>query len=248
MKIKLITLLTSLLFLNGNLNAQETIKLETSFDKIIVSPHIEAIFKKGNTASIEIVDISVPVEKFTYELNKGTLQVYLEGAKTYTKSKKIVVRDFETKVPLYNGRVVKVIITYVDVNTFSLRGEEKITFQTPLIQDDCKLLIYGKSEVTINTIEVDNLSVSIYGESFLKMDNGRINKQKITAYGASKVMASDVITDETKLTAYGDGIFKLNVSKKFKVTSYGEVTVLYKGDAMLKKGIVIGESTIRKVQ
>jgi hypothetical protein len=248
MKIKLITLLTSLLFLNGNLNAQETIKLETSFDKIIVSPHIEAIFKKGNTASIEIVDISVPVEKFTYELNKGTLQVYLEGAKTYTKNKKIVVRDFETKVPLYNGRVVKVIITYVDVNTFSLRGEEKITFQTPLIQDDCKLLIYGKSEVTINTIEVDNLSVSIYGESFLKMDKGRINKQKITAYGASKVMASDVITDETKLTAYGDGIFKLNVSKKFKVTSYGEVTVLYKGDAMLKKGIVIGESTIRKVQ
>jgi hypothetical protein len=248
MKIKLITLLTSLLFLNGNLNAQETIKLEISFDKIIVSPHIEAIFKKENSASIEIVDISVPVEKFRYELNKGTLQVYLEGAKTYTKNKKIVVRDFETKVPLYKGRVVKVIITYVDVNTFSLRGEEKITFQTPLIQDDCKLLIYGKSEVTINTIEVDNLSVSIYGESFLKMDNGSINKQKITAYGASKVMASDVITDETKLTAYGDGTFKLNVSKKFKVTSYGEATVLYKGDAALKKGIVIGESTIRKVQ
>jgi hypothetical protein len=248
MKIKLITLLTSLLFLNGNLIAQETIKLETSFDKIIVSPHIEAIFKKENSASIEIVDISVPVEKFRYELNKGTLQVYLEGAKTYTKNKKIVVRDFETKVPLYKGRVVKVIITYVDVNTFSLRGEEKITFQTPLIQDDCKLLIYGKSEVTINTIEVDNLSVSIYGESFLKIDNGSINKQKITAYGASKVMASDVITDETKLTAYGDGTFKLNVSKKFKVTSYGEATVLYKGDAALKKGIVIGESTIRKVQ
>jgi hypothetical protein len=248
MKIKLITLLTSLLFLIGNLNAQEKIKLETSFDKIIVSPHIEAIFKKENSASIEIVDISVPVEKCRYELNKGTLQVYLEGAKTYTKNKKIVVRDFETKVPLYKGRVVKVIITYVDVNTFSLRGEEKITFQTPLIQDDCKLLIYGKSEVTINTIEVDNLSVSIYGESFLKMDNGSINKQKITAYGASKVMASDVITDETKLTAYGDGTFKLNVSKKFKVTSYGEATVLYKGDAALKKGIVIGESTIRKVQ
>ena len=248
MKIKLIILLTSLLFLNGNLNAQKTIKLETSFDKIIVSPHIEAIFKKGNTASIEIVDISVPVEKFTYELNKGTLQVYLEGTKTYTKNKKIVVRNSERKVPLYKGRVVKVIITYVDVNTFSLRGEEKITFQTPLIQDDCKLLIYGKSEVTINTIDVDNLTVSIYGESFLKMDNGSINKQKITAYGASKVMASDVITDETKLTAYGDGTFKLNVSKKFKVTSYGKATVLYKGDAALKKGIVIGESTIRKVQ
>jgi hypothetical protein len=248
MKIKWIILLTSLLFLNGNLNAQKTIELDAGFDKIIVSPHIEAIFKKGNTASIEIVDISVPVEKFTYELNKGTLQVYLEGAKTYTKNKKIIVRNSERKVPLYKGRVVKVIITYVNVNTFSLRGEEKITFQTPLIQQECKLLIYGKSDVTINTIEVDKLSVAIYGDSFLKINNGTIKKQKITAYGASKVMASDVITAETKLTAYGDGTFKLNVSSKFKVTSYGEATVLYKGDAVLKKGIVIGESTIRKVQ
>lgn len=248
MKFKLIIFFLSILFINNNLNAQKTIKLDADFDKIIVSPHIEAVFKKGTEQSIKIEDINVPIEKFNYELEKGTLQVYLEGAKTYTKNKKIIIRDSEMKVPLYKGRVVKLIITYVDVNTFSLRGEEKITFQTPLIQDDCTLRVYGKSEVTINTIDVNNLNVSIYGDSFLKMDNGNINKQKITAYGASKVMASDVNTQETKLTAYGDGIFKFNVSKKIKVTSYGESTVLYKGDATLKKGIVIGESTIRKVQ
>jgi hypothetical protein len=59
-------------------------------------------------------------------------------------------------------------------------------------------------------------------------------------------MAFRVLSMETKITAYGDGFFKLNVSKKIKVTSYGEATVLYKGNAQLKKGIVIGESTIRK--
>ncbi|SDR83509.1 Putative auto-transporter adhesin, head GIN domain [Polaribacter sp. KT25b] len=248
MKLKLIVLLIFSITINSNLKAQKTIKLSKDFDKVIVSPHIEAVFKKGNEPSIVIEDINVPDEKFNYELEKGTLQVYLKGAKTYTKNKKVVIRNSEMKVPLYKGRVVKLIITYVDVNTFSLRGEEKITFQTPLNQDQCKLLIYGKSEVTINKIKVDKLTVSIYGDSFLKMDNGNINKQKITAYGASKVMASDVITEETKLTAYGDGTFTFNVSKKIKVTSYGEATVLYKGDASLKKGIVIGESTIRKVQ
>jgi hypothetical protein len=247
MKFKILIFLMSLLFLNSNLNAQKTIKLESDFDKIIVSPHIEAIFKKGSEPSIEIVDINVPVEKFKYELNRGILQIYLEGAKTYTKNKKIVIRNSERKVPFYKGRVVKVIITYADVKIFSLRGEEKITFQTPLIQRECTLRIYGKSEVTINTVEVDRLGVSIYGESLLNMEKGRIKKQIITAYGASKVMASDVISEETKLTAYGDGIFKFNVSKKIKVSSYGEATVLYKGDAVLKKGIVIGESTIRKV-
>lgn len=247
MKFKLSILLTSLLFYYGTINAQKTIILKNDFTKIIVSPHIETIFKKGNEASIVIEDINVAKEKFHYELNKGILQVYLEGAKTYTKHKKIVIKNFERKVPLYKGRVARVIITYVDVHTFSLRGEEKITFQTPLIQNECKLQIYGRSEVSINKIEVNQLRVSIYGESFLKMDAGSIQKQKITAYGASRVMASDVLSKETKITTYGDGTFQLNVSEKIKVTAYGEANILYKGNALLKKGIVIGESTIRKV-
>lgn len=237
----------SLLCMYSNLNAQKIIKLDTDFDKIIVSPHIEAVFKKGNELSIEIVDINVPIEKFNYELYKGTLQVYLEGAKTYTKNKKIVIRNTERSVPLYKGRIAKVIITYTDVEIFSLRGEEKITFQTPLIQRECTLRIYGKSEVMINTVEVDRLDVSIYGDSLLNIEKGSIKKQKITAYGASTVMASDVISEETRLTAYGDGTFQLNVSERIKVSSYGEATVLYRGDGALKKGIVIGESTIRKI-
>ncbi|OAD45984.1 GIN domain-containing protein [Polaribacter atrinae] len=247
MKFKFITFFLSLLFLNNNANAQETIPLSTNFNKIIVSPHIEAVFIKGTKASIVIEAISVPVKKFKYELNKGTLQVYLEGAKTYTKNKKRVTKNYEKKVPLYNNRVVSLIITYVDVDLFSIRGEEKITFQTPLNQNKCILRLYGKSEVTIPTIEVDNLDISIYGDSFLKMEKGNVNKQKIKAYGASKVMATEVLTRETKITAYGNGIFQLHASELIKVNSYGEATILYKGNGQLKKGIVIGESTIRKL-
>jgi hypothetical protein len=248
MKLKPLICFVFMLLINSNLKAQETIKLNADFDKIIVSPHIETIFKKGKEPSIVIQDINVPIEKFKYELKKGTLQVYLEGAKTYTKNKKTDNSYYKRKVPLYKNRVVTLIITYVDVETFSLRGEEKLTFETPLIQNECKLLIYGKSEVTINTVKVDKLDVSIYGDSFLNMENGTIKKQKITAYGASKVMAADVISKETKITVYGNGTFQLNASDKIKVSSYGEATVLYRGNAALKKGIVIGESTIKKVQ
>ncbi|WP_405604443.1 head GIN domain-containing protein [Polaribacter sp. Asnod1-A03] len=248
MKLKLTIFFIFLVSISSNLKAQETIKLNQSFDKIIVSPHIEVVLKKGNEASIVIDDIIVDREKFLYEIEKGTLQVYLEGAKTYTKNKKIIKNNYEQKVPLYNNRVVKLIITYTDVAIFSLRGEEKITFQTPLTQQECTLRIYGKSEVTINTIDVDKLDVSIYGDSFLKIENGKVNQQKLTAYGASKIMAADVASKETKLTAYGDGVFQLNASEKIKVTAYGEATVLYKGNAQLKKGLVIGESTIKRVQ
>ncbi|TVZ57356.1 putative autotransporter adhesin-like protein [Lutibacter sp. Hel_I_33_5] len=247
MKFKMITFLLCLLFLNNNINAQKTIKLTNKFDKIIVSPHIEAEFIKGKETSVQIEDINVPVEKFKYELKNGTLQVYLEGAKTYTKSKKIVYRNRERKVPLYKNRVAKVIITYANVDTFSLRGEEKNTFTSALDQEKCTLRIYGKSEVTINEIDVEKLNVSIYGESFLNIEKGTINRQKITAYGASKVMAFDVVTNDTKITAYGDGTFQLNATDRIKVSSYGEATVLYKGGAELKKGLIIGESKIRKL-
>ncbi len=248
MKTKLITLISCLLLITtSSLHAQKTIKIDGDFDKIIVSPHIEAVLKKGNKASIQIEDLTVSEEKFKYELNNKTLQVYLEGAKTYTKNKKVVVNNRKRKVPLYKNRVAKIIITYTDVSVFSFRGEEKMTFKTPLIQEECKLSVYGKSEVTINDIKVEKLRVAIYGDSFLDMKKGNIGKQKITAYGASTIMASNVNSQETKITAYGDGNFQFNVSEKLKVTSYGEATILYKGEATLKNGIVIGESTIRRV-
>jgi len=247
MKLTTMPFLIVILFITSSLSAQKTIKLEQSFDKVIVSPHIETIFKKGNEASIEIENIKVPMEKFQYEINNGTLQVYLEGAKTYTKNKKIIINETKMSVPLYKNTVVKLVITYTNVEVFSLRGEEKITFQTPLKQDECTFRIYGQSDVTINNIDVDELTISIYGDSFLNIKNGKINNQKITAYGASKVMASNAVSNETKITAYGDGTFQLNASEKLKVTSYGEANISYKGDATLKKGIVIGESTIRKV-
>jgi hypothetical protein len=247
MKFRLFILSIAILFINQKLIAQNKIKLTQNFDKVIVSPHIETVFIEGVNPSIFIENISVPIDKFKYELKKGTLQVYLEGAKTYTKNKKIVTNTYNKKVPLYKNKVVKIIVTYSNVNTFSLRGEEKITFKSSIKQNDCKLRIYGKSEVTINNINVNNLDVSIYGDSYLNIEKGTVKQQKFRAYGASKVMASDVKSKETKIIAYGNGTFQFNVSKKIKVSSYGEATVLYKGDAQLKKGIVIGESNIRKV-
>ncbi len=245
MKLKLIV--ATLLCFTLGINAQKKIDLSNNFNKIIVSPHIEAVLKKGMQASIEIEDIAVPEEKFKYELKNNTLQVYLEGAKTYTKNKKVVYNNRKRKIPLYKNKVAKVIITYTDVETFSLRGEEKVTLESPIDRNRCKIRVYGKSEVEINEVTVDDLRLTMYGDGLLNIKSGNVRKQKITAYGASKVLVDNVESKESKITAYGDGTFKLNASERIKVTSYGEATVLYKGDAEVKNGIIIGESTIRRI-
>ena len=229
-------------------SAQEkTISPDEAFDKIIVSPHIEAVFIKGTSPKIEVDEINVPIEKFNYEISNKTLQVYLEGAKTVTKHNKYKHNGYKQRVPIYKNTVARITITYVDVDVFSLRGEEKITFESPLDQQECTLRIYGESEVLVKEAQLESLRVAIYGESHLVVDTGTIANQKITAYGSSKVRTLGVATKNAKVTAYGEGTYQLAVSDRLKVTSYGEANILYKGSPDLKKGIVIGESTIASV-
>jgi len=225
---------------------EKIITLDDNFDKIIVSPHIEVQFIQGSTPNIEIQSITVPIEKLKYEIVNNTLQVYLEGAKTVTKHEKYENNGWKQKVPIYKNTVAKVKVTYVSADVFSIRGEEKITFESPIDQEKCTLRIYGESEVLIKEAKLDDLRVAIYGESHLVMESGSIRKQRITAYGSSK-LRSHAESKEAKITSYGEGTYQFNVSDKLKVTSYGEANVLYKGNPEIKKGIVIGSSTIRRV-
>lgn len=224
----------------------KTISLSNEFDKIIVSPHIEVEFVQGDSPKIEVMDIIEPIEKFNFEIVNKTLQVYLEGAKTVTKHKKYKHNDWKMKVPIYKNTVAKVKITYNHVEVFSIRGEEKVTFETPLDQGKCTMRIYGESEVLVKEAKIDDFRITIYGESHLVIDSGKIERQRITAYGSSKVK-SNAESKDAKVIAYGDGTYQVKAKDRLKITSYGESDFLYKGNPELKKGIVIGESTINRV-
>lgn len=246
MKFKIITLLILSILVNSSLIAQKTIKLEGRFNKLIVSPHIEAVFIKGDKPSIELLDITVAEDKFKYELTNNTLQVYLEGARTYTKIEKN--QDTGITKPLYKNSVAQVIITYTSsVNIFSIRGKENITFESPLEQTKCNMSFYGDAKVVIKDMDIPQLVIDIYGSSILKMEKGTADKLKIRAYGSSTIMANNAVTKETKINTYGDGNYFLNVTEKIKINAYGSSTISYKGGAILKKGIVIGESIITKL-
>lgn len=236
----------SILFLlsfNSLISQTKTFDVE-DFKKVIVSPHIEVTFKQGNKESVIIESILETIGKFNAEVKNKTLELYLDGAKVTTKSEK---EADNKRVPLYKGTVVKVIVIYKDAESFSLRGEERFLFESPINTQKITLNIYGESQVYLNDVTLKELKVNIYGESFLKINKGEIIDQKITAYGASNVNLLDVTSKKTKITAYGDGSFQFNVSDELKVTSYGEPTVTYKGDAQVKHGLSFGEVSIVKM-
>ncbi len=245
-KLILLTITFFSLFAITTFGQSEIIELH-SFDHVIVSPNIEVIFKKGTKESVSIESISVPEEKFNVELKNDKLHLFLEGAKITSPTRKEFVNGYEMQNPIYQGPVVKVIVTYNDVHTFDLRGEEKFVFEDKLEAVDLRLKIYGEAEVYMNYVDIQNLNTSIYGENYFVVKEGSIESMKLKVYGESEVNTMEVESSETKLTVYGESQFFFNVSNKIKVTSYGESTIEYAGSASLNKGVIVGDTDISQV-
>jgi hypothetical protein len=202
-------------------------------------------FVQGDKESVSIESISVSEDKLNVEVSGSTLRIYLEGAKTVTKSEKS--DDYEGKKDIYDGNIVKATVTYKTLEELSLRGEQKFVCESPLELDKFVVTIYGESNVVLSYVKLNNLNTTIYGESYLEIKSGTIGRHKITAYGESEVDASKVDTKTAKVTAYGEANIRLMVADELKVTSYGEANISYTGDASIKKGIVIGDATIKKI-
>jgi hypothetical protein len=218
-----------------------------AFEKVIVSPHIEVVLIEGDVESVKIENAKVSVDKINIEVEGKTLRLYLEGAKTVTKSEKVDNGKWKGKKSIYNGTMATATITYKRLKNLSIRGEEIVKCESAIEQKNLKLAIYGESKVYFKSLTTEELTVAIYGESYLEIAAGSVDHQVYRAYGESEVNTIDMENTSTKITAYGESNFRVNVSDRLKVTCYGETTINYKGDANVDKGIVIGEAEIRKI-
>lgn len=217
------------------------------FNTVVVSPHIQATFIKGDRENVSIEDARVSEDKIYVEVKGKTLRIYLEGAKEVTKTKNEYKNGYRQNRSIYQGTILKVTVTYRELEELSLRGEETFVCKSPLIGEDFRLKVYGESQVYMEEVDLDQLSATVYGESYLEIRSGNITEQKYTAYGETKINTLGVNNSTTKLMAYGEGSFRVKVSDRLKVTAFGEATVAYEGSPEVDKGLVIGEATIHKI-
>jgi len=96
-----------------------------SFNKVIISPHIETTFVHGNEESVTILENTLSDNIVNIEVNGGTLRVYLDNAKTTTKHNKVVENGMKKSIPIYKGKVLTIKVTYKDIDNLSLRGEQQ---------------------------------------------------------------------------------------------------------------------------
>ena len=245
---KIFANLLAVLLLFPQIGASQLLKKYTvqDFDKVIISPHIQANLVQGDEESVRVLNAHVPIDKLNVEVEGKTLRIYLDDAKIITKSERVKRHQREQKQAIYHGTMASVNITYKTLNTLSIRGEEDIHCSSRIDQEHFQLRIYGASDVRFKSLNLDDLHVTIYGEGDLKIEDGMVTETNYVAYGESSVKARNLENKHAKIRAYGESDFQISVSDHLKVSAFGEANVVYQGSPSVKKGIVIGEATIRK--
>lgn len=244
MKYYILTFLLSCVMLTGT---AQTKKRVDSFNKVIISPHIEAVLVQGDEPSVTIKECKVPEDKVNIEVKGNTLRVYLDDAKELTKREKVKRNRMKRKLPVYKGKVLTVTIVYRDLKALSVRGEQTILCESPITSEKFKLNLYGESIMIFNKVMFTDFDVDIYGESTLTVKEGNVHFQKVTSYGEGEVNLLSVNNKTTKLIAYGEADFNIQASERIKFTAYGEAKLHYKGNPVVKKGLSFGKSRISKI-
>jgi hypothetical protein len=230
--------LTAALLIIATSTAHSQTIATRSFHKVIISPYIEATFIQGDQEKVVINHSDVAPDKLHVETSNGTLRIYLEGAKVIPRESHGNRRNVNH--PLYPVHAVTATVYYKKLDALSLRGEERFAFTSPLSAEHFSLKLYGEPDITFAEVHIDDLRTTIYGEGSVEMQSGSVNRQSYTCYGEGKVNTTGVSSAEAKLTAYGEADFSLNVSDRIRITSFGEASLRYKGNAQVIKGIHVG--------
>lgn len=235
-----------LICVNQIITAQ-TKKDVASFNKVIISPHIETTFVQGNEESVTILENTLSDDIVNIEVNGGTLRIYLDDAKTTTKHNNIVENGMKKSIPIYKGKVLTIKVTYKDIDNLSLRGDQQTICESNIDVETFKLKIYGESDVFFNEINFKDFDVDIYGDSQLTIQKGTTENQNITVYGEGEVNLAAVDNTISKLKAYGETQFRVQASKRIKFSAFGEAALYYKGTARVSKGVSFGDSKINRI-
>ncbi len=226
----------------------QTKKTVNTFEKVIISPHIQATFVESNEEAVIIEESTEPENKINIEVKGNTLRVYLDDAKETTKNETLVINGTKRQVPIYKGKVLTITVNYKQLKTLSIRGEQATLCKSKIAAETFRLKIYGESQIVLNEVNFEYMDVDIYGASTLEIKKGTIGNQKITAFGESFTNLLGVNNKNTKLKAFGEAEFKINASNRIKLTAFGEARLYYKGDASISKGLNIGEVAISEIQ
>ena len=226
-------------------HGQEWQKNLDSFDKIIVSPKINVVLKKGEQESIRIKYSNVSLDKINVEVSNNRLRIYLDDARIVDKPKRTHDENYSANLSMYHNVVITAYITYRELKVLDVRGEEEVTCDGPIDSEKFKLKAYGETEITLASLHTRKFKAVLYGENKLRIKEGQTGHQRYRLYGVNKIDTRALSSETISTTIYGEGRLSINASDEVRINAIGEPRVNVSGNSHISRGIIIGRADIR---
>ena len=240
-------LLSCVALLPALAHAQEVTQSLTAFDKVVVSPLVSLVLVAGEQEGIRLTYHNIAPEKVNHTVQNKTLRIYLDDAKVTVKQREVTDGDHTYKRPIYDkGVKVTAYVTYRQLNSLEIRGEEEAVCQSELTSPVFSLHVYGQAKVTLASLKANKLKAAFYGENKVVIQSGQVDDQRYRVYGENEIDTEHLIGKNVSAHSYGDSHLRLYASDRIGVMALGESDIQYGGGAQLRKGLVIGDVTIRK--
>lgn len=249
------------IFLAANTYSQTTVEDLPHFDKVVASPYINVKLVKGDEEKIVIEATNVELEKINVEVNRGTLKIYLDGARLWPKNEKTKIEGEKYKQEKYKDVSIYATITYQDLKAIKIRGEGEVNCSDKLGNEKFKLSTIGETKVSLDFILAEKLRIRSIGENEIKiasgnaekvktkmigeneltMNSGKVDNVKTKLIGENAVNLENVLIDYTKYSAIGENNLDCNSKELLKVIFIGESHITQFGKAKIRK-MGIGEN------
>ena len=212
------------------------------FNKLIVSPYINLVLQEGPEEKVEISSRRVDESDIHVDIDGNMLRIYLEGSRLTPRN----IRENGMSLEAYRDSDITAYVTYTTLKKLSVRGDQRVVCESALKGKKFKLKTFGDNQVLLSGVETDFFKASMYGDNRLEIDGGKSVKQKFLSFGDNEVIARDYEADFTKTTSFGDGDFSFNARDVIKVVAFGDADIQYRGGAYLERGLILGDSDIRR--
>lgn len=244
MQKRLILLLTLISIIGHSAFSEEFTKDVPAFSRIIASPRINVILTEGEKESVQLLYYNITPDKINIEVTGNTLRIYLDDARVTEKTIKNTMGGREG---IYEGVEVTAFVTYRSLRHLEIRGNQELTCKSALHSDKLVVKAYGENEINLLSVETGYLKTRLYGENRLKIKGGRADYQKYKLYGENRIDSQDLKSYNSSATMFGESKLRIYSQDELRITSFGESTISYEGDAHVNRGLVFGNTEITKI-
>jgi hypothetical protein len=212
-----------------------------AFRKVVASPKIRVVLTKGDREQVRLEFSGVDQGRINAKVSGQTLRIWLTGARITERSRRCGPGQWCND---YEGAEVTAYVTYRELRSVALRGEEKLVCDDTLQAKKMKLKLYGRAEVKLAGLRTERLKVWMYGENGLKIASGSATDQKYKSYGENEVDVQALAGERVKTVSFGENGFRVGARERLRVKSLGESQVRNSGPAKVSRGLVLGHANI----